>query len=1175
MAITLLDQAKLEAGNHRIRPYYDIWRTSVVATATIDTDKPVKYPTFKLKLADAVGFDDVKVGMRVIIRDDEEREVATGVVRLPPDDDAGVITLYIDAKSQGDGGYARHLAIPILAGQSVSIYNDYPLWGLLSRIVDGRFVKLYDVEYTDEGDNPPPVVNIGKWRHAFVNDGDSLASFTFVTTGSFAWYGKTIAATAWTLPEEAVVTGGATNGATVTFTLPVGFYLIECTLGDSGGATTRAVRPVWVHVRPGNPQYRDLMPLSHRGRSRFGGDRQEISGRNKELSLFAEADLIADLVYPGAAWVYWEESFFDEQTVTTGVMIEEFVGFATSEEVVGNSSRALLSVDIASPYQILSDIPMVNQAIIEKNNPNKWIHVKRPYSDQNLLVWYVLKWHCPNQLLLFDFKRVLTPRRKRRYALNGATIAQQCEEIVGLIAGAIGSTSDGETMILRDPCIEGVAFRDLLEERFVIEDRHIVGEVVFPQQYRNRVGQYIGYAFYMDNNDEPAPCAAVAPGSAQGQAQGKSQTSSLLVANQGELNDMVGNLLARENDPTGEFQLTMRMNMDIFDPMRHFNTWWKINISASKNPRGVPLEFRAMVRSVDRQYREAASGSGVWVKTVVPTFVRETYGEPGETMEVNTGSGGDGGGGNGGGDDGGGGGGSTPVYLGIAWTINGGFARSRNFNKSGVLWENIKGDIEGVINHAQFDPYSNFILNNFDSGKLRGFAIATDGTALQFWYCKSMLASPPEWVLADTQTMADATCVSSARIACSKTVEGLVVYAWRDRTGTYVNWSEDRGETWGDVVRVGSGAGTDTEHDDFPFGLAIDGSTVICTDRVDGVYRLRYSPGVGEAFVSVVGDPTGTQPLTPIVFDDSGVVYVGEYTSEYAPGQDYYDTVEAPPTDGISTSATGSPHYRIGDLGSLGYEGYVEVADPDGDYTVVVAATVTFENLVDLEYATCTSGYSYNFEDNPYNINVGISVRGEDPTNQLEFVGVQYLATGSFVDPVMDDEIAGVRSVRFTAGYVTPYDKGGAATFARILLDSLHLRTAREYDITRELYGVTDYNNGAALWTVITPEDHIPAYPEALAIDPINPGLVTALADKEDDRRVYESPDYGQAWSNISANTANHRGVFRRGDQLIRWGSTAIDYQDGGLEATPVSRVGDWTSSVGSIGEFLGVLTFL
>lgn len=809
-----------ESGNQVTLPVINYWPKQVVAAGSI-TATPTTYPIGQVSVSWSTGtYTDIKVGQLWVIRQ-SGNIVSYGVVRLPI---SSSTVLFIDGKSRGDAGIAEAQLFAITAGQSIEVYTTMPTWSLLSRIVSGGFYKKFDVPYDGSGSNPNPVVNIGKWRQSYIDTATGLATFSFTNSRSFTWLTKTITAYLWTLPPEAVITAGSTTTSSITFTLPEGFYTITCQLTDSGGAIQTGTRPIWVN----GPNY---PALTDRYAYAIGSDSQSRKTRTQSLTFYGDLDINEFL--PGFPIHYAEQSWFDGQEISDGVLVDSFTGYSTDENNVfdlPNGEKAMVT-DAFSPWSWFEEIPMVSQAIVEVAAPSNWTDILTGLGTPDFIGWYILHHHS-TFLNLFDYEPLLEvnwysgdpyPVRKLNWGLNGSTLAEYMNKVALSIGGNVGCASDGTLYLRRDPNIEDQHFRDALDVRMTItvdENSGIADlseDVQIPIKLLNNSGQLRLFTLCYDGTTTTA-FGSIAPGYTQMQAPGSSDQDSVIVkpetgldpnslgwesGGQDKTNRLSGHFLAKANKPTPEISLALNRNMDFFDPAKML--WSRLSIPANWNPRKEALNTRVLPTNVERSWEQGEDGS--FYKSVKLSVEPESFGQPGETYVLDKG------------------GGSIyapqipPIITGpgqddstfaqvtpflVAINQEGRVGRTTN----GTNWLDIRNNTKGLAQDFDFNYYSDYVRSGFSDGDLGAWMVTADRdtgdpidkySLAKIWYTDNILASNPVWTL-QTQLGSPDDVQGACRIVASSEHEGFVAMVVNNSHGVYVVRSSDGGANWLTIV---------------------------------------------------------------------------------------------------------------------------------------------------------------------------------------------------------------------------------------------------------------------------------------------------------------------------------------------------------------------------------------
>lgn len=872
---------KLRSNMHVVRPVINYFPAQEVATGVVSSTVTT-YPIGQVSVTwDDANYLNIRVGQLFIIRDSGEI-VTYGVARLSPNS----TTLYIDGKARGDGGVAVSQEIGITAGQVVTVYTYQPVWALLSRIKDGQFYKKFDIPYDGSGSNPSPVCNIGNWQQVWANTQTGLGRVTFSNTNSFAWLSKTIVGYSWTLPAGSTIISGSLTSADITIDLPQGFHIVRCTITDSGSAVQSSFRPVWVNGD-------SFEPLSDAYGFEISSDTQDRTGRSISLSINGDfSDEDNEVFLPGGAFHMTEEAFFTGQTMDSGVLVDNFVGFSnttsrTNDLVGGNKATTF---DVASPFAWMQIIPMVSQAIVETASPSNWTDIAQGLGTPNFMVWYILKHHT-SYLDMFDYFPLTesSPPRKLNWGLNGSTVVEYLNQTASVFGGNIGCASDGSLYLKRDPNVETVAFRNTVENRMTIkiDPTNSICDVTappeIPKSFFNSVGQIRLYALVYDGATTTA-YGSIAPGYVQMQAASsqdedsfiiKPTTDSLFVGGQDGVNFTSGHLLARTNAPIKEISLALNRNMDVVDPAKMY--WFNLEIPLTWSPTKRAIALRGLPTSVDRSW-EVVDGGG-WIKNISMNFAPETFGQPGETLLMDQGAASN----------------YDPIeppllqdeealsQLGFLGAINLNGRIGRTFNAE--TWNDIQGNMIGKPQDIALDYYSPYVQSGYAEGNLGAWVIAaretTSGSGVynkaEIWYTEDLLNSS----LVYTQQYS-VTCASdvqdSLRVISNVDTEDYVAACIHDTSGTRVVRTTD-GFNWtsANVGDVDAGAGAVNKSCD----IAFQGTRVITSgyQTSSSKWKLAYANTSGGSFSFAVSSPASDIPY-PMIDTTASYVYATKVTNK-------------------------------------------------------------------------------------------------------------------------------------------------------------------------------------------------------------------------------------------------------------------------------------------------------
>lgn len=626
MPISAPTLAQLDANLHASTVYLNSWKLTTVATAKINQ---ATFPTVVYELTvDTTSADwlNTKVGQRVVITRAGAR-VAEGVIRKA----VTSTILYIDARINGDSGSTQEIAYTFANNDDITVYNDYPHWSLFSVIRSGLFYKSYDLVYSNQGTTPQPVARLGKWRRADADPTTNKASLTFSTDGSFDWRGTACTRTYEALPTGATLTAGslasaAVNSNDITVEFDPGFYLIACTVSN-GTTSQRAVRPVWINTPTGA-----TAPLSFSTACIIESDEQTELGRDMTVRMYGA---LADTDAPKYGYFMLSEiATFDGVVIDSDAdFVDSYVGIAETVARESNENGInTLTLNLKSPNGILQKIGCAPQAVIEAASPANWTEVLTGLATPSFVIWYLIQYHCPNALMLFDYypadAGVSDPARRTQWTTSATTLGAQVTETAQYLAGAFGSASDGSYYFRRDPVIENTTFRTALDEKMTFTESRVMAPLSYTENTRPETG-WLQLDGWVTNSNAVNALRSIWGKSAQGQGPNKTQGNVVCVQTQTELNEKSGNMVARDNNPTPELTFKPFRNIDVFDVIRDRNVWGRLQIAAGYDARGEAKNRRFIVRSIQREWRNVEDGSlNKYVTLVVSP---ETSGVPGET----------------------------------------------------------------------------------------------------------------------------------------------------------------------------------------------------------------------------------------------------------------------------------------------------------------------------------------------------------------------------------------------------------------------------------------------------------------------------------------------------------------------------------------------------------------
>lgn len=1217
MPISTEDLAKLRTpGMHTTRPVVNFIPANIIATGTIATT-PTIYPIGEVDMIwDDSNWNNIKVGQLFIVRDAESGSLVTyGVVRLS----ATSNKLFIDAKSRGDSGKASSIRFGLTGStQTVTVYQYRPLWALLSRISNNEFFKKFDQPYDQSGSLPNPVCNLGPWRQQWVNETTGVSTITFDASSSYGHNFTDIDNYTWVIPDSATNVIGDLSGANasqITFDLPEGYHEIECTVvSNVSGITTleqTSWRPIWINgpnFLPANEQYGMLI----------NSDSQDMKGRNTSFSFYGDID--ESIFLPGLAFHMTEEADFGGQQLNPNTLVTNFAGFAGQDVSITDriNGDKQVNFEVFGPWRWFENIPMVSQAIVEVDGtPAAWTDIRSPLGNVDFITWYILKHHT-TYLNMFDYNSMQeyiesNPPRKRSWGLNGNVVADYINQIAASYAGFVGCASDGSLFTRRDPNLEDLGYRILVDNRMTITVDETVGisditeNVEYPETFFNSVGQIRVFSLMFDGADTTA-FGSIAPGYTQQQAPGSSDQDSLIVKPPGsqdpwerngqeQTNIYCGHVLARENNPTPEISLKLNRNMDVFDPAKVL--WSTLSIPASWNPRGGAINIRVLPKSVDRAWEEI---DGAWVKTITLNVAPETFGQPGETYNIDTGAGGQ----------------YEPLdppqtYL-DEFSFNdpinnylGGFLIAvDNFGNlgrtfDGEFWESIMNNVVGRCEDFVFDQGSSFVTGGFASGFLGCWMIVATRRrddlpyeTVQIWYTQDILGEFIEWDLQFSLTSEFQDFSNACRILQSEIDTFYVAATAMSVEGNRVIRSGDGGNSWS--VSIPGGSNNSAFLENRVADAAFRGNRLITSgySSVSGGWVLYHSSSVGGNWTEVNNCPVGNTPWPNITADPSEedlTVYATKL--QYSILEDSFTLIHGVNDTGDEIFTTTHPDSTVA-------VAYVETdfrpdAEPQSNIQDSTAICASF--AADLDAYFQGSGTSPD-ENTPLDhyANFNMTIRGKARATQARIYGrvlppcdtaasanniltvkvndnVVFATDPDSVsaDRLTDDSFLRVISIDSdNSSNVTVVDfcwqifgqEGQVTPFATIpwrigpigwegfsvSMNNIELEDSQLYKI--------DVLTGNATFDELEPfnDPLYPVNPYGLSIDKIDKAQLYAVlgvnTQQASGKRIAESSSSGSSWSSAASPSNNIYGINQTGGYGLAWGEDSIIFTPDSFETT-------------------------
>ena len=1038
-------------------------------------------------------------------------------------------TLFISTTPLGSPGTSTRIENTVQVGDTVTVYTHRPLWGLFSRIAQRTFYKSFDVPYSDQNSQPPPVANTGEWQGAKVASGDS-AVFTLPRLGSntsFAFGSATVSSTTWALPAGVTLQSGyALTDAVIKVDAVAGTYLVSLAVVDSNSKTHTAY--CWLFVSDGTSG----QSLSERYSVTIDSDEQTRKGRELQLTITGDSSIGA-ILYPGAGILLREWPLYDGSALSAGVVIDSYVGYISGQiDMVHDGDLWTASVTVKAPMLVAEAILQPEQALTEVSNPGNWTQCTSVISNPRGFLYYAMKWHTPGMIDMHDFDAALITPRRKFADFNTKTLAAALNVAANFIVGNVGSASNGATVLRQHPSYFDNTDRNSLASIITWQAQDIRPPLQYTKRWGSENGQAITGAFAYDGSVTKAWLTM----KRWHQGTGESKLTDFTVTMSDgvtEVKAVVGHHLALANADVPEVSLELTRNQDVVDPADML--WCRLTTASSFDPLGVGFTAERMVATrISRVWERTENGI---VKRITLSLQPETFGQPGEEIIIGSARSV----GNSGWSDA-----SAVPYAplidnaftgnGLVLVVNdaGDLALTYNVLNSSPSWSAISAGLTGNINDIAWDYNSAFFANgNITTKALAIYVLTTSGTTLYVYRIPDILDINGQPVELVTATMNDSSVTTEARIECSETTPTLVLVAWKDQTGTEFIRSTNGGSSWSSKANIGNTV-TDTANDNVPLGMAIRGAVqLVSAPDATPDYGLYRATTAGGAFSAVPNTPRDATPFPLVKIADGSLAYASDTT-----------TLEAD----VTFDGGGWANYSFSGSGFLSV---TETTGGNPDDCIKGTATnisATPSMLIDVESLGGVPIDTVKFD-------YYADVTGEDADKRLQLAVydgagfgsliVQRLSTGE-EDGVWRTWVASdeggwsdTSSSTVIRIYMSWFDGSSSPNTFDFRIDNILINGMPVFTLQK----VTTYS-GAATWSDISPAaDEAPERPHDLTVDRIDSSTLHTVAT---DAKYYKSTNDGAAWSTEESST-NKRAFITQGDGLIAGGVGEVKLSlDGG-----------------------------
>lgn len=535
----------------------------VIASATISSGS-FTYPRAEYNVESTSTWSDAKRDYMFRIFDPSGNIRFEGSCRKKPlDNGDGTGTLYTAGHVKGDTGTAQLQAVVISAGDSVEIYDKVGIKSNLSRISGSTFYKMWDIAYSDQNENPRPVVNIGIDRQHSIADGGTQTGIVFDASDSFSWNGNSLTYL-WTLPGSVTITTGTTTSSSITVSATHGIHNIECRVTDSvTGSSKRGHRWLFVNDSSNTPSFSDLYGVY--------GLSIENGVQGTSISFTVEGDVDESYLYTGAdVLVTWSYEFSDDgetwvqptETVLHRRTAKAFMrDFDMVHDAHGIKTYRITAVDI---LRLADELPIATQVMIRNNSPTDWTQVHSRLMNMAGLIYQIAEFHCSAMLLTNDFdKDDFDTVTRSSFEITDASIGAAMRRSMRYLPGSsLVNAMDGRLLMRRSICYEPDADVNALPTRWTWQDTDVIEQIGYQINEIMQAGITEGGCF-VDATPSEAYLFSRAMGASQMQGIGVERVDNFVASSESAGQAYVGHHHAFINRNVD--YIPMRSLVDVFD----------------------------------------------------------------------------------------------------------------------------------------------------------------------------------------------------------------------------------------------------------------------------------------------------------------------------------------------------------------------------------------------------------------------------------------------------------------------------------------------------------------------------------------------------------------------------------------------------------------------------------
>jgi hypothetical protein len=488
--------------------------------------------------------------------------------------------------------------------QYLTTKEEYTLWPIFPRFTDaGDFYKDYDIAYTDQNEQPPPIAIMGPPQCGFLTTG----SLVFNLDGGQSYPiagGESIAGYLWAAAAGVLGSSGSQSSTwTHTVARPDGTWL-ALTVTDTNTKTQITKRPFFVHERTGANA-----PISDFTLESLQGD-WERGGWAARFTVYAGA---TQATFPdGAMVVVWHEATYGATAGQIGGYKYNnadarnvlFIGYVRGETVeqdwnTGAVSFEATTIDALLRRHMMFSVPLK----IVYGVTMKWYMYTSPTVAQ--AVHHYWRWHST----LFQIADVFLPMSN----------TLKLREVNDFAQGNLYDQVDNfarQYGIFAHVCCDKVGRVHLEEDLQMLPDaaraaKTVVSDITKADRREgliivHKLEKSVGMVHLSGISYDGATATAIvskAPGDAPEDVGAQViQVERQVLSSQAQANTLAGRVLAAANNPYPEVRVKFAGHyLGALDLVPQ--EWWTSTLAAGDTPRGIEWTNKKLIaRQVTGSY---------------------------------------------------------------------------------------------------------------------------------------------------------------------------------------------------------------------------------------------------------------------------------------------------------------------------------------------------------------------------------------------------------------------------------------------------------------------------------------------------------------------------------------------------------------------------------------------